>query len=237
MQSLRGVSLPNREVLELLQSSFVVGWTNIQKELHVGMSHGYRCDQTAVGTTNGAGGRNLQMYVLAADGTVLHALPGFWHPEDLVDELRFALDLQQLWQGDAPREQKDRMFQAMHRARLRGLSPDTLARSAWQDFDEREELMRHRREPRDTVALDRDGVPQLKPVCVLVHERMMARPFRPLAAFDTEKFVDYGRPWYDNNLGIDAGREFRAAIAANNKRSKQKAKAEAALSKGRGQGR
>ncbi len=226
MQSLRGVSLPNREVLELLQSSFVVGWTNIQKEMHVGMSHGYRCDQTAVGTTNGAGGRNLQLVVLAADGTVLHVLPGFWHPEDLVTELRFALDVHRLWQDPAStRAQKERMFAALHRQRVRNFSADTIARSAWQDFDENTELARYRMQPRDTVSLDADGTPKVKPLCVVVHERMAARPFAQFTAFDMESFVDYGRPFYDNNAWFDKGREFKAAEQANKKRQKEQAKA------------
>ena len=74
----------------LLKSDFVVGWKNIQREDYVGASHGYTCEQPAVGTTNGAGPRNTQMFVLSPGGVVLHALPGFWHPDELAAELHFS---------------------------------------------------------------------------------------------------------------------------------------------------
>lgn len=238
MQSLRGVSLPNQQVIDLLHDEFVVGWSNIQKESHVGLSHGYRCDQTAVGTTNGAGGRNVQLVVLDADGTVLHVLPGFWHPDDLVDELRFALDVHRLWhRDDLDRAQKERWFATLHKARVRGLSADTIARSAWQDFDERHELSRYSEKPRDSIALDDQGKPHVKPLCTLMHERMAARPFVALEDFDMESFVDYGRPYYDNNSWLDKGREFRAAVRANAAREKAEARRAAELAKATGRRR
>ena len=80
------MTLPNEEVFELLRDHFVLGARNIEKDEHVGLSHGYKCTQSAVGTTNGAGARNVQLLMLAADGTVLHALPGYWHPDDLKRE-------------------------------------------------------------------------------------------------------------------------------------------------------
>ena len=84
------MSLPQEPTFSLLKDHFVVGWKNIDREDFVGSSHGYTCAQKAVGTTNGAGPRNTQMFVLSSDGVVLHCLPGFWHPEDLAHELRFA---------------------------------------------------------------------------------------------------------------------------------------------------
>ena len=49
------MSLSADNVLDLLESDFVVGWQNIQREDYVGSSHGYTCEEAAVGTTNGAG--------------------------------------------------------------------------------------------------------------------------------------------------------------------------------------
>ncbi len=66
------MTLPDEDVIGFLESHFILGHKNIQKEEHVGMSRGYKSTQQAVGTTNGAGGRNVQFLVLAADGTVLH---------------------------------------------------------------------------------------------------------------------------------------------------------------------
>ena len=130
MQSLRGVTLPNEEVMRLLTDRFVIGWRNIERDPYVGLSHGYRPDQTAVGTTNGAGGRNVQLVVLATDETVVHVMPGFWHAEDLLPELRLALDLHDLYRSeDRTAPQKVAMFQALHRSFLRQIPEGTRARS------------------------------------------------------------------------------------------------------------
>jgi hypothetical protein len=94
------VTLPNEDVKAMLAGQFVLAARNIQRDPHVGMSHGYRCDQSAVGTTNGAGGRNVQLLVLAADDTVVHALPGFWHAAYLRPELRLGLELFRLYVDD-----------------------------------------------------------------------------------------------------------------------------------------
>ena len=108
------MSLPNDDVLDLLKSKFVLGARNIEKDEHVGMSHGYKKTHTAVGTTNGAGGRNVQLFIIAPDSTVLHAMPGFWHPEDLAHELRFGLQAWRLWNDEARSlEQKRDMYRRM----------------------------------------------------------------------------------------------------------------------------
>jgi hypothetical protein len=243
MQSLRGVSLPDDEVMNLLQHDFVVTWRNIQKDGFVGLSQGYRADQSAIGTTNGAGGRNVQLVILAPDETVLHVLPGFWHPEDLANELRFARALHLLWlDEDKTPVQKQAMYLAMHRAHVRGFDKDTLARSDWQGFDRWEEQSRMTNSgTRDTAVTGPDGKPLtdkhgvlLKPLCVLVHDRMMSRPFLKLAQFDFETFVDYGRPYYDNNAGMDKGKSFPAAQHANEQRERDKAKAAAEDAKAAG---
>ena len=219
------MTLPNEEVLDLLRDNFVVGWRNIQRQEFVGNSQGYKKTHTAVGTTNGAGGRNVQLFVLASDLTVLHVLPGFWHADDLVDELRFATQLHRLWKNDRrDRAQKLRMAKAMRRTHVRNLSPHTVARSSWQSFDRRKELERYRTEPRDTIVLDDNGRPEVLPLCYVVHERMDTRVFTSFKKFDTEGFVDYGRPYYDNNRGFDKGREFAAAKRAQQRRLKSQEK-------------
>jgi len=226
------VSLPNEEVMDLLQDRFVVGFANIEKDKHVGLSHGYRPNQTAVGTTNGAGGRNVQLVVLAGDGTVLHVLPGFWHPEDLVEELRLALEIHRLYTDDAIKQPaRDTMFAALHRSHLRRHLEESSPRSGWQGFDQWAEMERNKTETRDTFELDDNGLPVLKPIMQVVHERMMARPFQKLADFDMESFVDYGRAYYDNNMGIDKGKTFTRAQQANEKRERENEKRERAEAK------
>lgn len=232
------MTLPQDEVLQFLDENFVLGTGNIEKEEHVGISHGYKPCQTAVGTTNGAGGRNVQMVVMAADQTVIHVLPGFWSAEDLLPELAFARKLHEVYCDEGrSAEGKAAMFAAMHRSFARHLSPETIARSRWQGFDVWAEVSRAETEKRDVFVLGEDGKPlpgengqpQVKPICQLVHERMAERPFQQLAAFDMESFVDYGRPFYDNNAGLDKGRNFPKAVAANKKREKEQEKERAKL--------
>lgn len=222
------MTLPNEDVMNLLANRFVLVWRNIEKDAHVGLSHGYKSDQTAVGTTNGAGGRNVQLVVLAADETVLHVMPGFWHAEDLLAELRLALEVHRLHVDEAlAPEQKQAMFAALHRSFLRRMSKETIGRSGWQGFDVHVEAERQQKQnDRDTFQLDEAGVPRIKPVCQVVHDRMMARPFKKLADFGMESFVDYGRAFYDNNQGLDKGRNFPRAVQANAKREKEQAKAD-----------
>lgn len=201
------MTLADPTVVQMLGDRFVVGWRNIWREDYVGVSHGYRRDQLAVGTTNGAGGRNMQILVLAPDLTVLHALPGFWHPDDFAHELRLAEGLFTLWRDQRlSRAQKDDLFRAVQLAESRSQGADTHARSGWQDFDAHAERMRARRERRDTfvcveLPANLGMVTMMKPLDVLMHERMAERPFQPLADFDVDSFVDYGRPYYDNNAG------------------------------------
>ena len=215
------MTLPNEEVMALLRERFVLAHRNIERDLHVGLSHGYACNQTAVGTTNGAGGRNVQMLVLAPDETVLLALPGFWHAADLLPELRLGLELHRLY-GDDRIDDKRRLqlFGALHRAHLAQHGAAAALRGDWQDFDEHHETWRAQDGPRDTVDSVVDGQMKLKPIPQLVHERLLARPFLPLREFGLEAFVDYGRPFYDNNWG-DKGREFGRAVAANGKRERE----------------
>ncbi|MBZ0153630.1 MAG: hypothetical protein K8J09_19060 [Planctomycetes bacterium] len=224
------MTLPNEDVMDLLGDRFVVGFRDIEKDGHVGLSHGYRPDQCAVGTTNGAGGRNVQMVVLDADGTVLHVLPGFWHPQDLIAELLLALDVQKLHADTAlTATQKRDLFAALHRVFLRRNLDDSLPRSQWQDFDRQAEFERARSESRDTVV--GTSPMQIKPIVLLVHERMQAQPFSQFAAFDMERFVDYGRAFYDNNAGVDKGRDFQRAAKANAERERQRQREHAAAAK------
>jgi hypothetical protein len=207
------VTLGDESVLGLLRDRFVVGWRDIRDEDWVGSSFGYSPGQRAVGTTNGAGARNVQTFVLAPDLTVLHALPGFWHPEDFARELRFALVLARLWSDDnRTRAEKEAMFELLQLAEARCQPEATRARSAWQDFDRRTELGRAQVEARDVFAFDGEASAMgggaelaMKPLCVLVHERMAERRFLPFAAFDAAAFVDYGQKFYDNNRGLDEG--------------------------------
>jgi len=191
----------------MLESDFVVGWQNIAKKDYVGDSHGYTCEQPAVGTTNGAGPRNTQIFVLAPGAVVVHALPGFWHPEDLAVELEFSKAMYQLWMDKKRKKaDKQRLASMMQLAAPRTHSKAMFERSRWQGFDRSNELQRQNAGmERDTFLLDENGKPTvaMKPLNVLVHERMAKRPFLTYWRFDVAEFADYGRDYYDNNVRID----------------------------------
>ena len=213
------MTLPNEDTLQFLEGRFVLCHRNIEKDDHVGMSHGYSPTQSAVGTTNGAGPRNVQFLVLAHDETVLHAVPGFWHAEDLIKELTLGLEVGRLYADEQIRAgKKTQMFRMLHDAFLRRHGPDMAARSQWQGFDRWHEEQRKEVEPRDTFTLTLSGDRRLKSVPRVIHDRMVARPFVKLADFDLEQFVDYGRPFYDNNHG-DKGKPFMRAARINRKRT------------------
>ncbi len=187
----------------MLKNKFVVGWKNIRDKDYVGSSHGYTCKDSAVGTTNGAGPRNMQTFILSSNGTVLHCLPGFWHPEDLAYELEFGLVMERLFKDKRSANDKRALFARMHERAIREQSKEMIARSGWQGFDAGNERNRLKQGKRDTFYYDDEGKPTgMKPLSVLLHERMATRPFKKIGSFDTEAFIDYGRPYYDNNAGV-----------------------------------
>ncbi|MCK5944941.1 MAG: hypothetical protein KAI24_23335 [Planctomycetes bacterium] len=213
------MTLPNDDIIQFLDGRFVLCHRNIEKEEHVGMSHGYKPTQSAVGTTNGAGPRNVQFLVLAHDETVLHAMPGFWHASDLIKELTLALEIDRLY-GDESVDtgRKQQMFGMLHKSFLRHHGDELERRGQWQGFDRWHEIQRVQTEERDTFFKNDKGEYELKSVPQVVHDRMIARPFQKLDEFDLETFVDYGRPFYDNNHH-DRGKNFTKAERANRKRA------------------
>lgn len=211
----------------MLRDEFVLGWKNNEREEYCGTSRGYSRSQTAVGTTNGAGGHNVQIFVLTPDLVVLTALPGFWHPDDLASELRFAKVLDRLWRDEnRTTAQKNSMWVKLHEQHLSRQSPETTARSEWQSFDRRKELARSRRENLDTVVINEDG-PEVKPLNRVVRKRLIDRPFEAFADFDIPSFVDYGRTHYDNNARYDGtAARFKLSEHLQRKRAAAKAREE-----------
>lgn len=218
------MTLPNQDVLDFIGTRFVLAHRNIEKDEHVGLSHGYRTNQSSVGTTNGAGPRNVQFLILAADKTVLHALPGFWHPEDLIPELQLACEVSRLYHDKhKTRGQKAKMFEMLHQTHMRRYGAASVRRGQWQSFDARYETSHEQREDRDTFRRLANGDLELKSVPEVIHDRMLARRFQKLEDFDLDSFVDYGRPFYDNNHG-ERGKTFSKAERINRKREKELAK-------------
>lgn len=232
-----------------MQSDFELTWKNIKKEDYVGYSAGYSTSKCAVGTTNGAGAHNVQIFVLSPEQIVLHALPGFWHAEDLARELRLGLSLFKLWKSEnySP-EQKNKIYRRIQLNAVRNHPVEMFARSAWQGFDVNTERARNRSGERDTFFAEKapEAIPrnlqQLmrsittlavqpgqqipKPINLLVHERMARRPFVRFADFDTAQFIDYGRMFYDLNRKRDRGKgkTFPGQKALMKKRNKERQK-------------
>ena len=146
------MTLPNEKLLALLARDFVVGWKDIRKEDFCGVSRGYTKNQTAVGTTNGAGGRNVQVFVLTPNARVLLALPGFWHADDLRTELQFAKVLNRLWLDDSRTLQdKVKLWRKLQLRQPTTHSRAMRARSDWQGFDRITEIARGRMQSRDSI--------------------------------------------------------------------------------------
>lgn len=230
------MTLPNDDVINYLDNRFILAHHNIKKEEHVGMSHGYKPTQSAVGTTNGAGPRNVQFLILASDETVLHALPGFWHAEDLVNELQLAFEINRLYLDEGKTdEQKGQMYAMLHKTHLRRYGRAAKRRGQWQGFDRWAEMNRVQFEDRDTFRKTATGELELKSVVDVIHDRMLDRRFKKLDEFDLEEFVDYGRAFYDNNRH-EKGKTFSDAAKATRKREAEMAKerAKAAANKAKG---
>ncbi|MEO2006889.1 MAG: hypothetical protein ABGY41_22650 [Candidatus Poribacteria bacterium] len=184
------MTLPNDDVINYLDSRFILFHRNIENDKHVGMSQGYKPTQSAVGTTNGAGPRNVQFLILACDETVLHALPGFWHAEDLIPELQLAFEINRLYLDQSKdAAQKDKMFARLHKSHMRRHGAAAERRGHWQGFDRRAEMSRVQLEERDTFRKTVSGELELKSVPEVIHDRMLQRRFKKLDEFDLENFV------------------------------------------------
>lgn len=215
------MTLPNEKLLALLARDFVVGWKDIRKEDFCGVSRGYTKNQTAVGTTNGAGGRNVQVFVLTPNARVLLALPGFWHADDLRTELQFAKVLNRLWLDDSRTLQdKVKLWRKLQLRQPTTHSRAMRARSDWQGFDRITEIARGRMQSRDSI-VTQNGKQRLLALDELVHKRLALRPCLHFDDFDIESFVDYGRREYDNNRGVDRyGKSFSEVVRREKKRQR-----------------
>jgi hypothetical protein len=190
-------------VISVLKTQFVCGFRDIRGEPYAGRSGRHDPNVPAVVTTNGAGPHNVQLFVLSADGTVLHCLPGYWSPQDLLYELRFALTLKPLWENaDLPLDRKRQLGSLATLADIPRHPLDMVARSHLQNFDAKEEENKpdsdFRFRPGDyppRIRMAKHG--ELKTTDQVVHERMARRPFVPYEDFDVAQFCDYGKFRYD----------------------------------------
>ena len=186
------MSLSEDPTFSALKSKFVCGWRDIKDEPWCGVSGRYDPDNGAAWTTNGAGPHNIQLFMLSADGTVLHCCPGFWESHDLATEIKLAEDLNKVWlDSSLSRADKDQKFREMHHRHLAGHSSEMVGRSQMQGFDKKFE--EKRKEISDCFMKDGSA----KTTDRIMHDRMAQRPFVAFEKFDIEKYTDYGRQKYD----------------------------------------
>jgi hypothetical protein len=199
------VSLSSEPAFSTLKNDFVCGYRNIANEKYAGASGKHKVDGNAVDTTNGAGPHNIQMFVLAADGTVLTVLPGYWHAQDLVPELQLAQQLNKVWTDpNLSRAEKNQQFRQMQLAHIEEHSKAEHNRSKMQGFDVEYEA-KHRLyntdvfyDPRLVDPMTKKApADDVKTTDVIMHERMAQRPFVPYDRFDVAVYSDYGKPFYD----------------------------------------
>jgi len=201
------VSLSQEPAFSTLRNHFVCGYKNIMQEGYAGDSGVHPLDGNAVNTTNGAGPHNLQTFVMTADGTVLHCLPGFWSSEDLAAELEMAEKLSYIWQDKAILSpDKADLFKRIHLEHLKNHSPELVARSHLQGFDA-QHIYKNSKELSDCIS-DKEAISAVedlhkvpydafKTTDKIMHERMATRPFQNYNAFDTGTYTSYGCNHYD----------------------------------------
>lgn len=202
----------------MLKEHFVCGYKNIKSEAYVGNSGVHGTDSPAAVTSNGAGPHNMQLFMLAADGTVLHCLPGYWEADDLIAELKLAEKLNMVWQDSSiTPEQKKAMFKKMQLEHLANHSAETKERSHLQGFDAL--YIAHNQNnlsdcvKDSTLLASVPGAAQtkgnkkeeglhipaeaFKTTDEIMHERMAKRAFMSYENFDTAAFTNYGTNFYD----------------------------------------
>jgi hypothetical protein len=204
------VSLSQEPAISALKDYFVCGYRDITTQPYCGMSGRHEVSGKAVRTSNGAGPHNIQMFILNPDGTVLTCLPGFWNSQDLVTELKFAYQLNQVYTNPSlSRAQKEATFRQMQLAHINQHPRGMVARSQMQGFDAQYEA-KNRLATTDTIknrgavqaALSsNEMVPMsaFKTTDELMHERMASRPFVAYENFDVASYVDYGLQKYDKH--------------------------------------
>lgn len=182
------------------------GFRDISAEPYAGQSGEHSPDSGSTDTTNGSGSRNLQLFVLAPDGTVVHALPGYWNPHDLVHELKLAEQLAHIWGSPMEFAGKQDEFHRLQMAHVADHSAAMVRRSEIQGFDKGTEVARNAQAAEKGETLNPSTIDdssgdgnKLKTVDLIMHERMAVRPFVPFDEFDVADFVDLGGTFYDKH--------------------------------------
>ena len=193
------MTLGNYELVSELNRDFACGFGDISGSPLAGGSNKYNPDQDAVVTTNGAGAHNVQMFIMAPDGTVLHCLPGYWDPKDMLTELQLARDLDAVWESNLPLAEKQKRFTQMHLQHIESHSEDMIARSQLQHFDRGQAisaLAKLTGESASTPDWTANKDASLT-TDYLLHRELASQPFVNVRDFNLATLVDFGNSWYD----------------------------------------
>lgn len=209
----------------MLHDDFVCGTRDIAGVPWSGFSGVHPIEGGAVFTTNGAGPHNIQMFVLAQDGTVLTCLPGYWDPRDMATELVLAQDLNKVWTDSSlSLDQKKAKFSETQLGHITTHSLAMKNRSRMQGFDQKFEA-KERMYSSDTILSStggKMGLPLFKTTDVIFHERLARQPFVKYQDFDIVSFSDYGRAKYDKKEeGGQPAIDTRPATLAKQQQKKQ----------------
>lgn len=187
------MTLSDPNLLKLLHDHFVCGWRNISGvEAYAGKSHSHPVKSTALHTTNGAGGRNVQMLMISPTGNVLHCIPGFWNPKQLLEELQLGLELLEIDLSDKSLAEKRDEFLLSHLNHAANHSRKTVGDSHLQGFDKKRES-----DQKETDFRRKTDGSVVRTVDQVMHERMAKRPLFSFEKFDIGAVVDYGTRFYD----------------------------------------
>ena len=235
--ALRAVSLAKDPVYSILKDDFVVGYKNIDGKNFAGIPHQHGPDENVGDTTNGAGAHNLQLLVLAPDGTVLTCLPGYWSGPDLAFELAFAKDLYKLWKdADLTVDEKRARYSSLHLAHISTHSQAMKNRSHLSEADlqfegrnlENSDFFYQQRAVNPSTG--KTPLRNVKTIDIIMHERLGGQPFALYQDFDAAAFADFGRPLSLLVQGTAAARSSLSNQASSNQTSSNQNKGSAVKS-------
>ncbi len=184
----------------MLKTKFLCGWKDISGARYAGTSTRHQTGAPAQLVNTCSGHKNVQMFFMTSDGTLLHCVPGFWQPKNWLMEAKLALSLNKLYHNKRLSiVQRNDAFLKAHLSHHRDAHTSGLRYgSQLQGFD----VSKERHNPNSDF--NRTSGPlkgSMKTVDQVVHERLAARPFMTFETFDIAAFVEFGNSDYRYHLG------------------------------------
>jgi hypothetical protein len=128
---MRTVSFSDRKVQDLLNRNFLCTYTSTEGDPTAGGSIKHRPSDPPGPCIRGNGKQNVQTLFLSPDLEIFHVVTGYVAPDELVDEIQFAMQLnKQLSEGSGDRAE---VVRQMHRERLQkmGFSDREIESQSW----------------------------------------------------------------------------------------------------------